>query len=85
LVHFSFILLLNTPSIPCFVVEIYTVYPLEGTCLLTGPEYLLAINQGCEITIKSAFYIPPTIVKKNKNKNKNNNNNNNNNRLNDLG
>jgi hypothetical protein len=27
--------------------------------LLTAPDYLLAKNQGCDIEIKSAFYIPP--------------------------
>lgn len=37
-----------------------TVYPLQGKCLLTGPEYILARNQNCEFTFKSAFYIPPT-------------------------
>jgi len=48
------------PSIPCFVDETTTVYPLEGSCMLTGPEYIVAKNQGCDIKIKSAFYIPPT-------------------------
>jgi hypothetical protein len=39
-----------------------TVYPLEGQALLTGPEYLLAKNQGCEIKIKTAYYTPATEV-----------------------
>jgi len=43
------------------------VYPLTGDCLLTGPEYLLARNQNCEINIKSAYYIPPTETTKYKN------------------
>jgi hypothetical protein len=47
------------PSIPCYVDKTTTVYPLAGTCFLTGPEYLLALHQGCNILIKSAFYIPP--------------------------
>lgn len=57
------------PSIPCYIDKNSTVYPLEGTGLLTGPEYLLAKKQGCEIEIKSAFYIPPkenTILKNKK-------------------
>jgi hypothetical protein len=50
------------PSIPCYVDKATTVYPLSGECTLTGPEYLLARNQKCEIKIKSAFYIPPTTI-----------------------
>lgn len=41
-----------------------TVYPLQGKCLLTGPEYLLARNQKCEFVFKSAFYIPPSTNEK---------------------
>ena len=48
------------PSIPCFMDESTTVYPLSGSCILTGPEYLVALNQKCEFKIKSIFYIPPT-------------------------
>ena len=51
------------PSIPCYVDKGTTVYPLEGETYLTGPEYLLAKNQGCEFNIKSAFYIPPKCKK----------------------
>lgn len=47
------------PSIPCYVDKTTTVYPLEGEGFLTGPEYLLAKNQGCQFTIKSAFMIQP--------------------------
>lgn len=46
------------PSIPCYIDKTSTVYPLSGEAYLTGPEYLLATNQGCEFKIKSAFYIP---------------------------
>jgi hypothetical protein len=49
------------PSIPCYIDETTTVYPLRGSGLLTGPEYVLAINQGCEIKIISVFYIPPML------------------------
>jgi len=53
------------PSIPCYLDKSTTVYPLEGSCILTGVEYLLARNQKCEIEIQSAFFIPPKeIVKK---------------------
>jgi hypothetical protein len=48
------------PSIPCFVDKTTTVYPLEGKCILTGPEYVLARRQNCTIDIKTAYYIPPT-------------------------
>jgi hypothetical protein len=51
------------PSIPCYVDKGTTVYPLEGESYLTGPEYLLAKNQGCEFNIKSAFYIQPKYKK----------------------
>jgi hypothetical protein len=61
---FKFPPLVKYPSIPCFVDETSTVYPLEGSSLLTGPEYVLALNQGCEFDIKSIFYIPPTEVLK---------------------
>jgi hypothetical protein len=50
------------PSIPCYVDKTTTVYPLEGQALLTGPEYLLARNQLCEIKIKNAYYTPATEV-----------------------
>jgi len=50
------------PSIPCYVDKSTTVYPLEGNCILTGPEYLLARQQKCVIEIKSAFFIPPSEV-----------------------
>src|ERR1700728_1864156 len=43
------------PSIPCYIDETTTIYPLSGSCLLTGPEYVLARNQGCVIKIKSVF------------------------------
>jgi len=60
---FSFPEHVKYPSIPCYVDKTTTVYPLNGSCYLTGPEYWLAIRQGCEINIKSAFYIHPKIKK----------------------
>ena len=57
---FDFPATIKYPSIPCYIDSTTTVYPLRGKCLLTGPEYLLAKNQGCKIKITSAFYIPPS-------------------------
>lgn len=49
------------PSIPCYIDNATTVYPLSGEALISGPEFLLARNQKCVFDIKSAFYIPPTV------------------------
>jgi hypothetical protein len=46
------------PSIPCYVDESCTVYPLTGCCVLTGAEYLLAKSQGCKLQIHDIHYIP---------------------------
>ena len=46
------------PSIGCFIDDTTTVYPLEGKGYLTGSEYLLALDQGCEFTIREIVYIP---------------------------
>lgn len=46
------------PSIPCNADEITIVYPLRGRAVLTGLEYLVAVNQGCNIKIEEAFQIP---------------------------
>ena len=48
------------PSIPCFVDESCTIYPLNGSCVLTGSEYLLAKSQGCVLQINEIHYIPFT-------------------------
>lgn len=64
---------LKYPSISCYVDETTTIYPLEGSCLLTGPEFILTKQQGCVFDIKSVFYIPPTeLVCVSKNEKKNN-------------
>ena len=47
------------PSIPCYVDKTTTVYPLRGSSFVTGPEFLLAKQQGAIFQIKSAFYIAP--------------------------
>ena len=46
------------PSIPCFVDENCTVYPLKGSCILTGSEYLLALSQGCKLSITDIYCTP---------------------------
>lgn len=46
------------PSIPCYVDENTTVYPLNGECVLTGAEYLLAKNKGCKIELTEINYLP---------------------------
>ena len=46
------------PSIGCFIDQTTTVYPLKGTGLLTGSEYLLAKSQGCMFKIIEVVYIP---------------------------
>ena len=48
------------PSIPIYIDKTSTVDTLEGSfcCLLTGPEYIIAKQQGCNIEIKSAFLYP---------------------------
>jgi hypothetical protein len=46
------------PSIPCFVDENCTVYPLKGYGVLTGAEYLLALKQGCRLTIHEVYNTP---------------------------
>jgi hypothetical protein len=53
------------PSIPCYVDDTCTVYPLQGKCLLTGAEYLLATSQNCKFTIEEIYKIPfSTFTKK---------------------
>jgi hypothetical protein len=46
------------PSIPCFVDENCTVYPLKGSCVITGAEYLLASSQNCKIEIHDIYITP---------------------------
>lgn len=68
--NFSFPSDVKYPSIPCYIDKTTTVYPLSGNGFLTGPEYILALNQGCKINIKSAFYIHPKTTNKIINKEK---------------
>jgi hypothetical protein len=46
------------PSIPVYIDENTSVYPLEGEGILTGAEYLLAKSQKCELKISDIYYLP---------------------------
>jgi hypothetical protein len=46
------------PSIPCYVDENCTVYPLQGSCVITGSEYLLALKQQCCFEVEDIYIIP---------------------------
>jgi hypothetical protein len=48
----------NFTSIPCYVDENCTVYPLRGSCVLTGSEYLLAKSQKCNFQLHDRIYTP---------------------------
>jgi hypothetical protein len=45
-------------SIPCYLDETTTVYPLKGEAVLTGAEYLLSQPQKCIIEFEEGYYIP---------------------------
>lgn len=57
-VKFQFPDEIKYPSIPCYIDESTTIYPLSGEAVLTGIEIKLAIKQGCVITVIEAFTIP---------------------------
>lgn len=47
------------PSIPCYLDESTTIYPLEGESVISGIEYLLAKKQKCTfLKIQDIFMIP---------------------------
>jgi hypothetical protein len=51
------------PSIPVNIDENTTVYPLSGSAIITGLEYLVAYRQGCKIKVKDGYRIPFVINK----------------------
>lgn len=57
-VDFDFPHTVKYPSIPCYVDENCTVFPLRGTAVLTGSEYLLAKSQGCKLKLHEIHLIP---------------------------
>jgi hypothetical protein len=56
--EFEFPIETKYPSIPCFIDENCTVYPLKGKCVITGAEYLLALSQKCKLKINDIYYTP---------------------------
>lgn len=46
------------PSIPCYIDETTTVYPVKGKGIITGSEYILARNQGCKFNMHYIYYLP---------------------------
>ena len=63
-VRFKFPPNVKYPSIPCYLDQSTTVYPLEGEGLITGPEYILARNQGCSLKILHGVCIPFYVSRK---------------------
>lgn len=57
-VKFTFKNKVKYPSIPVNIDENTTVYPLSGSAVITGLEYLVAKNQGCDMIIKEGYMIP---------------------------
>ena len=57
-VDFVFPSTVKYPSIPAYVDEVVTVYPLKGRSIITGAEYVLAMRQGCKINVLDGYIIP---------------------------
>jgi len=57
-VQFKFSKSVKYPSISCTLDKGVNYHPLEGEAVITGAEYLLAMNQQCELKIKEIYYIP---------------------------
>lgn len=57
------------PSIPVSIDENTTVYPLSGSAIITGLDYLSASNQDCKIVVKDGYRVP-FVKEDDKNKNK---------------
>jgi hypothetical protein len=58
---FEFPITTKYPSIPCYVDENCTVYPLTGICVLTGAEYLLATSQCCKFVFTDIILTPVNL------------------------
>lgn len=57
-VDFSFNDNTKYPSIPCRVDDNVDIYPLKGTSIITGSEYLVAKSMGCRLFVKDGIIIP---------------------------
>lgn len=55
---FEFPIETKYPSIPSYIDENCTVYPLKGNCVITGAEYLLALSQNCMFKIFDIYNTP---------------------------
>lgn len=51
------------PSIACKLDEDSCSYPLRGTSIITGMDYVVAKNLGCEFRIKDIYHIPFKWIK----------------------
>jgi hypothetical protein len=70
IIHADFEFPIDTkyPSIPCYVDDNCTVYPLKGKCVMTGAEYLLALNQNCVLKFYDIFLTPFKVSEYNEHK-----------------
>lgn len=57
-VDFVFPLSVKYPSIPTRVDDDMDIYPLKGTSIITGSEYLVAKSMGCRLYVKEGVIIP---------------------------
>ncbi|KAI1430456.1 hypothetical protein GGR50DRAFT_702051, partial [Xylaria sp. CBS 124048] len=46
------------PCIPTRVDDDVDIYPLKGTSIITGSEYLVALSMGCKLYVKGGVIIP---------------------------
>ncbi|KAI0867192.1 hypothetical protein GGS24DRAFT_426456 [Hypoxylon argillaceum] len=46
------------PGIPCRVDDNVDIYPLKGTSIITGCEYVVAKSMGCKLYVKDGILIP---------------------------
>ena len=51
------------PCIPTRVDNDVDIYPLKGTSVITGVEYLKAKNMGCVLKVKNCVYVPFRLLK----------------------
>jgi len=63
-VDFSFPSVTKYPCIPTRVDDDVDIYPLKGTSIITGIEYLMAKAMGCKIVVKNCIHVPFTKAPK---------------------
>lgn len=57
-VNFAFPSNIKYPCIPTRVDDDVDIYPLKGSSIITGLEYIIAKSMGCKITVKNCVYVP---------------------------